>query len=341
MDYINYVKQSPMSMSGLGGPVGALNFHSGGSTTWYGDRGFFAGGNPITNQIGYRAISSTGNFTDFGDLTINTRAPAGVGGEGRAVFAGGQDGPDSDSDQTNVIGYLTASSTGNATDFGDLTIPRKLWNQSCSDGSRGVFMGGDSPGPDTTDDYDRNMDYITIKTTGNATDFGDLGTNYNDGRNQAAGTNDATRGVIAGGSRPGHTTTDTMEYITIASAGNATQTGALSERRRGLAACSNDSRGVFMGGWKSPGGGGDKDTMDYITIQSMGVANDFGNLSAISVYNNGTSNGILDRGLCGAVGEYPSNVVEYITISSTGNSTDFGDLTYSSDSIGACSQPPA
>ena len=68
MDYINYVKQSPMSMSGMGGPVGALNFHSSSGGTWSGgDRGLFLGGLIIpsspyhANRIDYVTITSTGN----------------------------------------------------------------------------------------------------------------------------------------------------------------------------------------------------------------------------------------------------------------------------------------
>ena len=57
-------------------------------------------------------------------------------------------------------------------------------------GSRGVFMGGYNGGTRYN-----NIDYITIATTGNAIDFGDL-TRVADG---AGSCSNGTRGVNAGG----------------------------------------------------------------------------------------------------------------------------------------------
>jgi len=67
----------------------------------------------------------------------------------------------------NVMDYVTVATTGNATDFGDLTS-RRFQLGGLSDGSRGVFAGG------YTGSWTNAMDYITIQTTGNATDFGDM-----------------------------------------------------------------------------------------------------------------------------------------------------------------------
>jgi len=62
-------------------------------------------------------IATTGNATDFGDLTAARRYVAGASSETRGVFAGGQN--DASANQ-NVIDYVTIASAGNATDFGDL-----------------------------------------------------------------------------------------------------------------------------------------------------------------------------------------------------------------------------
>ena len=67
----------------------------------------------------------------------------------------------------NIIQYITIASTGNATDFGDLSSARSL-NSCCSSNTRGLSMGGGSPSNINT------IEYITIGSTGNATDFGDL-----------------------------------------------------------------------------------------------------------------------------------------------------------------------
>ena len=92
--------------------------------------------------------------------------------------------------------YITFSTTGNATDFGDLDVARyALGKGTTSDGTTGIFAGGFTHSPSTV--YN-NISKITIASTGNASDFGDLtGT-----RNKPANLCDATRGVIGGGESP-------------------------------------------------------------------------------------------------------------------------------------------
>ena len=185
---------------------------------------------------------------------------------GRGVFGGGRV-----SSATNVIDYITISTTGNAIDFGDMSVARYS-HSGCSDGSRGVFAGGDS--------YN-TIDYITISTLGNATDFGDL------------------------------TTT-----------------------RKCDAQVSNDinNRAVFAG---------DRSTanMEYVNIASTGNASSFGNLIVAFDGGGSVSNGTNDRGVFSAGEDIPgyTNEIEYITISTTGNSTDFGDMTSSYQGWSSCS----
>jgi len=81
----------------------------------------------------------------------------------RGVFGGGI----TSSSYTNVVDYVTIQTTGNATDFGDLTAARNEL-AACSDATRGVFGGG------YLGSYTNVLDYVTIQTAGNATDFGDL-----------------------------------------------------------------------------------------------------------------------------------------------------------------------
>ena len=88
-------------------------------------------------------------------------------------------------------------------------------------GARGVFGGGHNPsGPDNV------INYITISTTGNAIDFGDLST----GRQLFGACSSSTRGVFGGGYTP--TIVNTIEYVTIASAGNAQDFGDLSAAKK-------------------------------------------------------------------------------------------------------------
>ena len=70
----------------------------------------------------------------------------GGGGGDRGVFGDGYTGSNS-----NVIDYITISSTGNATDFGDLTVARQgLAATSNGTTGRGVFGGGYSGSTQTS-----------------------------------------------------------------------------------------------------------------------------------------------------------------------------------------------
>ena len=87
----------------------------------------------------------------------------------RGIFVGGNTSP------RNVIDYITISTLGNAIDFGDLTVERAT-TAGVSSQTRGVFAGGYTPTPAATS---LNMiDYVTIMSTGNAIDFGDLLNHY-------------------------------------------------------------------------------------------------------------------------------------------------------------------
>ena len=77
---------------------------------------------------------------------------------------------------------------------------------------------------------------MTIATTGNATDFGDLINSVYG----LAGTSSLTRGVFAGGI----SSTNVIQYITIASAGDATDFGDLTATAQAPAGCSSVHGGL-------------------------------------------------------------------------------------------------
>ena len=143
----------------------------------------------------------------------------------RGVFGGGVNPSYA---YVNSIDYIPIATPGNATDFGDLTQTRYTL-AATSDGSRGVFGGGNAPPRVNT------LDYITIATPGNATDFGDLTVN----RNGLAATSDGSRGVFGGGI-DSSTTVNTIDYITISTPGNAYDFGDLTQDKTDLTATSGD-----------------------------------------------------------------------------------------------------
>jgi hypothetical protein len=159
-----------------------------------GARGVFAGGVQApatgTNVIDYITIQSTGNATDFGDLTNTRSASCGASSQTRLVSCSGDVGAPSYT-QTNVLDYVTIASTGNAIDFGDDFAVSSGTSGAASNNTRGLFAGGYAPSRNTN-----TIRYITIASVGNTTDFGDLTV----GRYQIqTAINSSTRAVWAGG----------------------------------------------------------------------------------------------------------------------------------------------
>ena len=91
------------------------------------------------------------------------RQLSGVANDTYGFAMGGYDGS-----YNNTIDYVTIQTTGNATDFGNLTQSRTAQNSACVDSTRAV-VGGGSTGSDVN-----TIDYFTMGTSGNASDFGDL-----------------------------------------------------------------------------------------------------------------------------------------------------------------------
>ena len=191
----------------------------------------FAGirGGANSNIIDYITIANTGNATDFGDTTISKYYLTSCSSPTRGISAGGYNGS---SYNNNVIDYITIGSTGNATDFGDLTTGASFF-AAAGNTTRGVFSARLSNGSPTT--YSNVIDYITIGSTGNATDFGDQ---TQASRVTAAGSGE-TKTVFAG-SNAGGGDTNFINIITTATTGNASDFGDLSDTgTQGRAAAGN------------------------------------------------------------------------------------------------------
>tara|TARA_R110000822_G_scaffold13277_3_gene47202 strand:+ start:441 stop:1523 length:1083 start_codon:yes stop_codon:yes gene_type:complete len=278
---------------------------------WYGSRGLFGGGfSTTTDTIDYVTIATAGNATDFGNLSSARYALAACSNTARGLFAGG-----SPNSIGNKIEYVTVATTGNSTAFGDLTKVVS-YLASCSSGVRGLFAGGTEYDPGTGGSADTNtISYVTIATTGNAVDFGDLTV----ARDGLAACSNGDRGVFGGES--------TIDYVTIATTGNATDFGNFFSAKSYLAGFSSDVRGVF-------GGGTNTNIIQYITIATTGNATDFGDLTVARSGLAGCANGT--RGVFGG-GDPSSDTIDYITIATPGNATDFGNLTVGRKYISACS----
>jgi hypothetical protein len=188
-----------------------------------------------SNVIDYFTTSTLGNAADFGDLNMGTSASlaSSGGNHTRGLYLGGN--PASGT-LTNAIDFITFSTVGNSTDFGDLTQARSSGAMGqISSATRSIAGGGLTPSASNV------IDFVTTATTGDASDFGDLSvsTGY------LAACSSATRGLFAGGNNPA--IRDTIEFVTIASESNTTDFGDLAKARQQFAGMS-DAHGGLQGG---------------------------------------------------------------------------------------------
>jgi len=217
------------------------------------------------NIIDYVTIASTGNATDFGDALSIKAYGAGLSNATRGVYGGGVDNGTAEAQME----YVTIASTGNATNFGNLAgVRNNLGDAGCASPTRGIFFNGyETSGSNQLNE----IAYITIGSTGNASDFGDT----DSALYRRGACSSETRAVVSGGIS-GYV--NKIEYVTIASTGNAQDFGDLTAGRASHASTSSNTRGVFAGG--ETANNVRSNIIDYITIASAGNATDFGDLTA-------------------------------------------------------------
>ena len=209
--------------------------HGGGSNN---TRGLIYGGNnpDYISSIVQFNLQSLGTDSDFGTVFEGTalRNVATATSPTRAVFGGGDTGS-----ATSLIAFREIASGGTVFKFGELTYAAN-GHERVSSSTRGIFAGGKAPsGPLCV----TNMDFVTIASEGNGQDFGDL----TEGRRNISGNSNSIRGTFAGGttaaSGAGVGNVNTIDYITIASTGNATDFGDLLKAVRVSAMGGSDSHG--------------------------------------------------------------------------------------------------
>jgi len=145
-------------------------------------RGYFAGGegtgfdSPTHNKkITIKGFANDSESLNFGELSTLSQRGSAVGSATRGCFIIGSTIPA----YVNTIEYITLTTSGETNDFGDATSnATTINNNAASNTIRGVYnIGRSSPSGDAL----ANLDYITIATTGNAIEFGELTTPTRDG----------------------------------------------------------------------------------------------------------------------------------------------------------------
>ena len=279
-------------------------------------------GNTITNRDGSGGPQICG-ITTFGSSGM--QLPSGPtemrGGRGRGIFAGGE------TPRLNVMDKIEISTTGNATDFGDL-VETATNIGGAGNAIRGIFFAGETPSLVNT------IQFVVMSSQGGSNHFGDLSFGKI-GHNGAVA--NSTRAVTAGGyTDPGYSSQ--IEFVTIMSTGDSTDFGDLTVPKYAMGSFSSPTRGLFCGG--DPGTSPNTtDDVDFIEIATLGNAQDFGNLSTSKRLNAGGA-ASQTRGLAMGGRDVPSGGLdnaEYFTIASKGNGILFGSLIGSSSKCTAVS----
>ena len=258
-------------------------------------RSIFAGGGaPVSpspfasvNTMDFITIANSSNAIDFGDTTSTGYQKSAVSSSTRGVITGGKPYTPSAGDALNTLDLVTIATAGNATDFGDLTAGgRFTMPNTAMSPTRGLFAGGKFNSPS---DYVNNIESITIATTGNTTDFGDL---LVKGGRSSGNCSSNTRGVFSISNYPSSDSI-TLEFVTIASTGNATDFGDHATATTTKGALSDTIRGLFYGGFSPAITGTYQNTVDQITIATTGNAVDWGDIQL----STGTGRGAYVSGI--------------------------------------------
>ena len=211
---------------------------------------------PIVGMSGYGGGATALPFSGVGSIPI-------VNGGDRAFTAGGET-----SGAIEEIEFITISTPGNATDFGNLTDSRSFGAGSANATGRALFWGFMQNQP--------QIDYITTTSTSSASDFGDM----QNSRGLGAAASSGTRGLYFGG-RGGGTggyNSNEVDYVTIANTGNGTDFGNLTHPVEAFCGTGNADRSLTFGGYDHDNGQTKRGNIDYFDPSSTGNASDFGDM---------------------------------------------------------------
>ena len=198
-------------------------------------RGIAAAGwsRPNSNNIqaiDFVTIASTGDSVNFGDLITRTNYGGGAASPTRGLLIAGN--IPAPGDMYNRIEFITIASQGDAQEFGELQQSHQYTVHGASNSTRALAWGGAGPDTDTATNI---IEFITIATKGNGTNFGDM-TRAVKGSGASAS---STRSVCLGGNFE-----NIIEYVEISTQGNAVDFGDATAGRNYGSSFSNGHGGL-------------------------------------------------------------------------------------------------
>ena len=261
-------------------------------------RGVVAGGHGAsTNQGGpgyfitameYFSFGTPSNTTSFGNLIVGSHDAMGGSNGTRGIYAGG-DGS-TGTTPLSTIQYITIDTPSNSTQFGNMTSNTHMSSTTSDDTYLGFLQGYKEINGGFA--YVDGNTWITMDTTGNSTDTGELYP-FGHGNGGKGVCSDRTYGVVFGGNQgsPGSSWNNEIRYLTIATKSDGSDFGDVINpalAHNGQTSHAQTKRGLAVGGFYNPGTV-EVDTIQYITIDTPGNAQDFGDLTDAKDYGYGAS----------------------------------------------------
>ena len=295
-------------------------------------------------NVNNRELTLSGETSSIGDIIVEDNATLTVG-LGSTACAGSLEyicvkhhfsAPSGDTDQRNEVSGYSEGSVRYNFDLATMEFFNgsvwKQFNYQVDTGSRNraIFFGGYYEPGYGTGSNGLQIEYFQMATTGTEVNFG----TYSSGRTNTAGSASETRAISSCGyNGPGTTgSSNEIEYVTIASKGNAIDFGnRATVTGYGGQAVASSTRSVFVGSRDAPA---NRNVIDYVEIATIGDALDFGDLVANGGYKGSAASPIRGfvAGGSGPLGN-SSNDIQMITIASKGNATEIGDLPRKTDNV--------
>jgi hypothetical protein len=325
-DFVSMIAEDGQTVFESDGAGNAVSYQYNGLLVWY-------NGVLIDNGVDYSALTGTSiTLTDAADSGASVVVGKWAIGEtylwggDRGVVAGGNYASGGSFIAVSDIRYFDMTTDNDASDFGDLpNYEARGFLAGTGNRTRGLFLGGEDAYTGSSSDQSNKIEYITIATTSDAQDFGDLTA----ARRQLGAAGNGTRALAFGGSSPTMSPySDVIDYVTIDTPGNATDFGDTFYDKLATSGVSDLSRVVISSGFTTTLFVDGSSHMGYVNIATPGNASTFGDLSLSRSGTSGCSD--QTRGVF-AGGRSNSNyydTMDYITIQTLGNATDFGDLRY-------------
>ena len=217
---------------------------------------------------------------------------------------------------SNVIDRFSFTSDGNATDWGDLTLPIRD-TVGHADGSYGYNAAGRGG---SSNEHQNVIERFAFASAGNGVDVGDVTVARGEG---PSGSYSETHGYVAGGNN-----TNIIDRYAFAASSNAVDVGDLVQTANGSGGATSLTHGYHFGGNST-----NATNLYKYSYAASGNASDVGDMYQGTSANGENGNSITHGYAMG--GHYSAvyvNVVQKWAFATDGTTTDVGDLLFAGNS---------